>query len=118
MDKVTVRIASPVKIGEAVHMPSAEVEVDPETAAMLSAARVLADGEEAVTVVDGGHVVSAAVDPAALVAERDAAIARAEAAEARLAAIEADARKKTAAIPTAAAPAARAPKKGAAAAKG
>lgn len=118
MEKITVRIASPVKIGEAVHMPGDLVDVDPETAAMLSAARVLAVDEETSATVETGHIVTATVDAAKLMAERDAAIARAEAAEARLAAIEADAREKTAATPTPAAPAKGAPKKGAAAAKG
>jgi hypothetical protein len=114
MDKVTVRIASPVKIGEAVHMPGDEVDVDPETEAMLMAAGVLAGAGEA-------EPADRQAEPSAmeaLAAERDAILARAEAAEARLAAFEADAREKAAATPTPAAPAKGTPKKGAAAAKG
>lgn len=139
MDKVTVRVATPTKAAGQIFMPGPH-EVDPETADELAAAGVLeADAaDEAPTeapapdpqpmtsgqidelvearakaIADG--IVNEAV--AALVAERDAAIARADAAEKWLAApAEATKAGATAAnIPTADAPKAGTSKKSAAA---
>ena len=142
MSKVTVRIGNPIKVGTAILMPGAH-EVEPEVAEELWVAGHLVPEVEAVaeTVAPVSTVsaedidrmvaerakiiaetmVEAVVEQAMseVIGERDAATARAEAAEAKLAELEAaskdsapDGEKQPAA------PAAEAPKKGSKATKG
>lgn len=138
MKKVFVK--NPVKVDGAVFMPG-DHEVDTETVAALEAAGALGDAPEepgaaapaAMTAEDidrlvaerariiAETIVGAAVEQAvtSLADERDAALARAVSAEARLAEIEAATKARAEDIPaTTTAPAAKAPKKGVAAPKG
>jgi len=139
MDKVTVRIVSPAKLGATIYMPG-EAEVDADTAAALAAAGILATGDEPPATSDEPAVVSltaseidqlvahraqviadtivaSAVERsvAALTAERDDAVARAAAAEARLADLEKPHDVSSKAAEAGSPPAEKTPKRGAAA---
>lgn len=144
MDTVRIQITSPVKIGEKIYRPGDFADVDPETAASLEAGRVVTIGGPQPAAATASVVISKTADEIdQLVAdrarilsetligavveqaleeitrERDTALVRADAAEARLLALDAEARERAASSPTDnAAPAVKAQKKGAAAPKG